>query len=249
MLSTEIIDCFIENNRAFKERSQFAWLTFMDIHHELNIFGDLDVIADDNHYTQWPKADKGKSVFKRYSAEKVENYISNIKSLDERLCLLYAYLERSYPSGNITVLLTSDHGQSYLSEGQSPLKDERVMVPMFLKSPLCGELGSYIHEITECVDIPLILLKESNIKPEKFAGLDSVIPRCLGGNGRKYAYSQSIFPGQTYKSRFSYETKDYFIESEDLVVGLDNLPKQYLRPSLDERSADLPVEVIEHLDS
>ena len=249
MLGAEVIDCFIENNRAFKNRSQFAWLTFMDIHHELNIMGGLDVVADDKDYTQWPQEDGGKSVFKSYSTKKVNNYISNIKSLDERLALLYSYLERSYPTGNITVLLTSDHGQSFLSPNNSPLKDERVMVPMFLKSPVCGELGSSIHEVTECLDIPLILLKESSIMPDHFDRVDGLIPRCLGGNGRTYPYSQSIFPGQTFKSRFSYEDKVFFVESEDLVVSLSDLPKQYYRASLDTQDVELPTEVMKHLKS
>ena len=123
------------------------------------------------------------------------------------------------------------------------------MVPMFLKSPVCGDLGSSIHEVTECLDIPLILLKESSIMPDHFDRVDGLIPRCLGGNGRTYPYSQSIFPGQTFKSRFSYEDKVFFVESEDLVVSLSDLPKQYYRASLDTQDVELPTEVMKHLKS
>ena len=245
----EVIDCFIENNLTFKSRSQFAWLTFMDLHHEVNLLGRLDSISGDDGYTQWPSRDGQKSVFKRHNSAMINNYISNIRSLDSRLSSLYSYIEDSYTGRNTTIILTSDHGQSYLSEDSFPLKDERVMVPLFYRSPISSGWERRISEFTECVDVPLMLLKDSGICTDEFLSRDGRIPKCMGGSGRSFAYSQSIFPGQTYKSRFTYSEGTYLCESTQLTKTLEFLPSQTLIEGQRSLSAKLPSEVRDHLES
>lgn len=245
----EVIDCFIENNLTFKNRSQFAWLTFMDLHHEINLLGRLDSISGDDGYTQWPSQDNQKSVFRRHSPAMKNNYISNIRSLDSRLAGLYSYLEEAYSSRGLTVVLTSDHGQSYLSDDLSPLKDERVMVPLFFRSPLCSKWMKNITEFTECVDIPLILLNDSDICPDYFLSRDGRVPKCMGGHGRNFAYSQSLFPGQTYKSRFTYSEDTYYCESKQPFTTLEALPSQTMISSQIAFSSKLPGELQKHLEN
>lgn len=214
MTASEVIQAFIENNRAFKGRSQFAFLTFFDLHHDLNQNLGLDVISSLSNFDD-DSIRVEKSVNAPKSLKKIEIYKEKIKSLDATLGLLYKYLEGLCKS-NITVSLVSDHGQSFISSNDNILSDARCHIPWLFKSPSV-KCGFECEEYTENVDIFGVMLNDCGIE-YRSGDTKSIEPKCLAGQGRNFSFSQSIYPGQKYKAMWRFNQENIYFESNELVL-------------------------------
>jgi hypothetical protein len=223
--ASEVIFSFLEHMRAFKDRDNFAWLTFMEVHHLLKVVPDVSNQIYNNIYvTPWYDPDnKNKSVFISKDEKLIDIYINEIKRLDYYLKIIYDFIRETYKDNEIIISLVSDHGQAFLSEDTHPLSFARTKVPWFL----CGDgiKKQDCYEFTENIDLFETLIKHCNLKIPK-NNYDSIMPYAVGGKEkRKYIFAQSIYPGQSYKAVFRdqygesrYESKSN-VSSKGLIQG------------------------------
>lgn len=220
MNANEVIFSFLEHMRAFKDRDNFVWLTFMDVHHLLKVIPDVsNQIVDKICVTPWYDPDnKKKSVFTSKDDNLVDVYVNEIKRLDYYLKIIYDYLRENFKDDEVLVTLVSDHGQAFATDDQNPLSLARTKVPWFV----CGEdiPKQDTYELTENIDMFETILKYCDLQTSKNNN-DSKVPLSLGGDTeREYVFSQSIYPGQTYKAVIRDKYCEYRYESK-LAVSTD----------------------------
>lgn len=232
-LCNDIIFSFLENMRAFGGRDHFAWLSFFELHRVgEQLIPDISVQVDSSIELQGNKAEKNKSVNLKYDEKKMSRYANEIKRLDFYMKLIYDFIEKNYNEDEILIALCSDHGQSYLDQEDHVLSATRTNVPFMLRGRGVPQIVS--NELIENVDILPTLLEHAGLKIEE-AAIDGRIPKTLGGKKEKeYVYSESIYPGKTYKAiirdnkyTFIFETEgnvqqDGRVELGDYKVRLEN---------------------------
>ncbi len=214
MDAMQTIENFIENQNTFSERSTFSFLKLLDLK------GDLGYIKHISNSIENSKLEKEvisnpkiKSVFTKYDERLKSKYIHKVKALDVRLGLLYSFLN-SLKDKKITLILCSDHGQSFLNNDSFLLSSQRTKVPLLYKSS-SHNTKKMVYEYTENIDIYSTLLFDSDIKSDK-DNVDSNLPEILGGrNKRNFSFSQSIYPNQTYKAAFRSEDNEIFLETNN----------------------------------
>jgi hypothetical protein len=217
MNASEIIFSFLEHMRAFKDRDNFIWLTFMEAHHLLKVIPDVsNQIVDSICVTPWYDPDnKKKSVFTSKNDNLIDVYVNEIKRLDYYLKIIFDYLKENFEDDEMLVTVVSDHGQAFVSDDQHPLSLARTKVPWFLFGENVPKQD--VYDLTENIDVFETLLKYCNLQtPDK--KYDSKMPSALGGNvEREYVFSQSIYPGQTYKAVIRDKNCEYRYESKSVV--------------------------------
>ena len=208
----EIVSSFLEHLRAFQNRDHFCWLSFLEANHSLYDIPDISCQTI-NSLEAHDYYDIGaKSPFEKYDKIETERYFTELKRLDFYLKLVYDYIDGNYQSDEFLIMLCSDHGTQCISKNNHSLSDSRVKVPLMVRGENIPNVSS--DEIIENIDAFPILLKYCNINFDD-KQIDGRLPKCLGGKEeRKYAYSEDIFIGQTYKAvisdnshRFEFETK------------------------------------------
>jgi membrane-anchored protein YejM (alkaline phosphatase superfamily) len=202
--------------RAFEDRDQFIWLSFFELHNIAdNITSKISNQIINSIDSRTVKKDDKKSVVKDYDENKVEQYINEINRIDYYLKIIFDFIEDKYNNDEIVIALLSDHGQSYLDEGVHILRDSRTRVPLMMRG---RGIPAYISdELIENVDILPTILNKCSIEynPEK---IDGMIPRILGSEREKeYVYSESIYPGKTYKAVIRDNKHTFIFESENDV--------------------------------
>jgi tetratricopeptide (TPR) repeat protein len=216
----EVIMEAIDHLEAFNERKNFLWLTIEDLHKvpdnlepkvSSQIRNSLSArtIVDDTNVT----------VFKDFDDKKIERYETEIKQIDFYLGMLYEYIKSMYSEDEILVLLFSDHGQTFLKNDPSFFHEGRTRVPLLIKGK--GAKKNEIDDIIENIDVLPIALHLANLDYD--LNIDGKLPKCFGGVNKEYAYTESIYPGQTYKAvindqihRFMFETSK-FVENDGMV--------------------------------
>lgn len=215
MPAQEVISNFLEHNLVFNKRDQFCFLQLNDLHHNLPVVPDFSVMSSlhskDLASVFNPIAKNIKSVWSSKNNDKKKVFIERIRRLDGHLNIIYKYLNDNYEASDISVCLTGDHGQSYLSDDAHPLSMARTKAIWLFKSG--DKKGSNVMEHTEGVDIFNTILSDAEINFDH--NIDGKLPRVCGGESeRDFSFAQSIYPGQTYKAvinsdhgRYTYETK------------------------------------------
>lgn len=205
---------FLENNRAFKERKQYNLLNIFDLHN-ISDDVDLDISSQVINGIDLVESDANKSVYSLYDNIKIKKYKNEIKRIDYYLGIIYSFIEKNYSNDEILVLLTSDHGQSFLDKGKCIFKDYRRKVPFMIRGRQIPSQKSL--EKIENIDIFPTILNKSEIKFDE-SKIDGVLPISLGGQKeKKYLYSESIYPNKTYKSIIEYRGYKFYFESEGKV--------------------------------
>jgi len=215
MKQEEVVSEFIDSMRVFGDRKVFSWLTFIDIHHKYNDVArfsagadmSLEAHADNKLHVQ-------KTVSMKNSEHFTEWYFNEIKRFDYHLKFLYDYIEENYKNNEILVSLVSDHAQSFVDKGESVMRRDKLNVPFMLRGK--GVVKKQDSHIMENVDILPILLDKCGINYES-SKVDGNSPVCLGGRGKEYVFSESIYPGRTYKAVIRNKHEECFIESTNLV--------------------------------
>lgn len=194
----EIIFSFLEQMRAFEERDHFIWLTLFELHNvEDNITPNFSNQISNSIDSKRINRDEKKSVVKDYDEKKIERYVNEINRIDYYLKIIYDFIENKYTNDEILVSLFSDHGQSYIDEGNHILRDARTRVPFMIRGRSIPSTIS--DELMENVDILPTILDKTSIEFD-FSEFDGRVPMVLGGKGKQYVYSESIYPGKTYKA-------------------------------------------------
>ncbi|MFW6029184.1 MAG: sulfatase-like hydrolase/transferase, partial [Halanaerobiales bacterium] len=210
----EVIMNFFEHMRAFSTRNHYIWLSIFDLHHFINGLPDISNQVKNSLTAHDYNIDNSKkSPFHDYDKNKIERYVNEIKRIDYYLSILYNYIEENYNKSEILVCLCSDHGKGFLSPENGTLIDSRAKVPFMIRGKNIPTIGS--EELLSNIDIYPILLNKSGISVNK---VDGKIPKVLGGEKeRDYVYSESIYPGQTYKAVIRDKTSKFTFQSEGKV--------------------------------
>ncbi len=215
MQCDEMICEALEHLEVFKSFNNFLWVSLMDLHCSADFQAtnpmitkmyEDDVVSDINESSL-------KSPHALLDKSKIINYHAQIKKVDFYLGILYAYLMKNYKEHDIIVTLLSDHGQSFLSDNNKLLNEQRVNVPFFAKGKNIPSVTS--DELISNIDILPSILQTCNISLD--TDVDGQIFAAFGGNSRDYVFSESIYPGQTYKASIRDSTHVYDFESEAVV--------------------------------
>ncbi|MDP8227294.1 MAG: sulfatase-like hydrolase/transferase [Candidatus Celaenobacter polaris] len=225
----DVISNLLEQLFAFENRDQFGWIDLFDLH-RTGYSSNVPDLSCQAHYSQnaqsYHEKYKKKSVFNNYDPRKIERYTNQISRLDKYLKLIYDHIESNYTDNEVLVMLCSDHGQSYLSPNNNPLSDSRIKVPFMIRGKgVPKNIESY--ELIENVDIFPTMLKLSEIEFNEET-ISGQLPKILGGKEeRKLVYSESIYPGQTFKATIRDGTYQFYFETEHpttddgmIVLGL-----------------------------
>ncbi|OWR27604.1 hypothetical protein CDO73_21860 [Saccharibacillus sp. O23] len=225
--SGNIIMETIEHLEAFKEKNNFLWISLSDIHSvpdetDLNLLlqSQIDISERVNQQK------KGQTtVLTGFDLNKHHKYLLEIQRIDTLLQSLYGYVENNYKNEEVLVVLTSDHGQSFLEEHEIFLHESRRKVPLFIKGmPENDGASKTSDELIELTDLLPILLNKSGLSVP--SDIDGQLPKGLGGTKeREYVLTEAIHPNQTYKAVIS--DHEYIFQFENgspiLNDGLINL--------------------------
>lgn len=208
----------IELQDAFKQRSHFSWISVMEIHPpwpsavpplavQKNIPAEFLAHKSVGH--------KAKSPYESDSDVKLASYLVALQNLDSKLERLYDRILRREASRRQTVVLLSDHGQSYFPGGASSvLSDYRTRVPLLVRDPSLK--ARQITRPVQSSDLARLLLNLVGA-PESDLG-DSEIN--FGGIQKGFTLSESIYPGRHYLCRIHTES-DYAEFASRTLVGRD----------------------------
>ncbi|MFW5795045.1 MAG: sulfatase-like hydrolase/transferase [Bacillota bacterium] len=190
---------FMEHMRAFKNRENFIFLSIFDLHHFINGIPDIsNQIKNSLEAHDYNLDGSKKSPFHDYDENKIERYINEIRRIDFYLKLIFDYIKDNYADNKFLISLFSDHGKGFLSKNEGPLIDERAKVPFMIRGK--NIKAKISEEMISNIDIYPTILEKSNIQYDN-KNIDGSLPKTLGGeNENKYVYSESIYPGQTYKA-------------------------------------------------
>lgn len=217
MKHNEIVYEFLDSMRVFKDRDVFTWLSFLDIHHSLNLTSSFSSGVElelENHNYQ--VQDKIKTPFKGYCSKSTARYISEIKKIDYHLKSLYDYIESNYEEDEILISIVSDHGNSFTDETRKTnlLRKEKINVPFMIRGT--GIEAKIQNDIIENVDILPTILKFSGIKFD-YQVIDGRIPNYFGGELKEVAFAESLYPNQTYKATIKDHKYEAFFETKSYV--------------------------------
>ncbi|AVQ37348.1 sulfatase [Clostridium botulinum] len=211
----EIVMETMEHLEAFDEKNNFIWLSFGDLHKVAdNIEPKISSQIKGSLYSRTVEKDNNETVFKNYDEKKIERYEMEIKKLDFYLDVLFNYINSKYSKEEVLIMLVSDHGQTFLKKDTGFFHEGRTKVPFFIKGT--NIKSKSIDDIIENVDVLSMVLKFSNIEYD--SNIDGKLPACLGGDyKREFSYTESIFPGQTYKAVINDYAHRFIFESEKFV--------------------------------
>ena len=149
-----------------------------------------------------------------------------IKRMDAELGILFDYLESHYDDDEYVINVFSDHGTSVYDDEKYYFKDTQCHVAMMCRGAGIPQ-GVHARELVSGIDLYAIMAKECGFVSD-VVKTDANVPAILGGVEREIVYSNSIFPGQTYK--LCMRTNDYECRletkeavSKDCVIDVSNL--------------------------
>lgn len=215
-----LINDVIEHIESFKETNQFVFMSLNDAHkpiEDIECRGiDYNIVNQTslNIETTLSKMNLGVSVRQEYHEETVKKYEVVLRELDRNLKQIYDYILQNYSEEEYVISIFSDHGASFLG------KDDFLLKSNITNSVLMARgSGSVSNDDTEYIsnmDLIPITLKLANIEHD-LSKYDCVLPKTLGGKGREFTYSESIYPGQTYKAMVNNDKYCYILETKDIT--------------------------------
>jgi hypothetical protein len=227
----EVIYELIDSFRVFKNRDIFTWLSIFDVHHPLNELPSFsacrDIKLDGHNYARDADAKMTKTTFRTYCPKTTERHIAEIKKIDYHLKFLYDFIENNFNDDNMLISFVSDHAASFVIDSKkkgSLLRKEKTNVPFMIRGTSYKNIRS--SEVIENVDILPTILNSCNIQYNE-NHIDGKIPKVLGGKGKDYIFTESIYPGQTYKASIKDDKYECFLEGKALMKddGKINLKK------------------------
>lgn len=197
----DIVADTIDQLEAFQESDLFVWTYTLELH---KIFNEslcpmsLRVRQPfEEIYGEGVEKDVA-SVQQKYSQKKCLHYQARWQEVDTYLGLLFQYIERHYAPEDYVVTLFSDHGVTAVDTDDFILKPNHTQTCFMVRGAGVPERGLVTDEVTNGVDLYPTVCHLAGVPydPEKIAG---VVPKALGGPGRKYSITESLFPGQVYR--------------------------------------------------
>lgn len=216
----EIVTNAIEHLNTFKQRDNYLWLSFFDLHHHLYQIPDISSQKNIPLHFHTYKKNILNSPFLSYDEKLINWYQNETKRLDLCLQILYSYISQNYNMNDVVVSLVSDHGQAYVGKQKDLLSEQKLTTLLFFVG---GEVPkTTANEIVQNVDYLPSILKLSGISAdEKF---DGKLPHVLGGDSeRGFSFSESIYPNRKYEVAIYDEKFMFYLISHEIWDNLLNL--------------------------
>ena len=204
----------IAHLEAFDECDNYVFLHVGDAHSTPATIAPLALKTQTHIPWQHTRVMPGDDVSVRLPYNDVYGYDNphRIEMMDRELGRLFDYIEEHYAPDEYIVCAYSDHGSSVYSEDAWYFSETQGGAALMLRGAGVPHRGT-VEELSSCLDIYPIM--------EKLAGfsapvgqLDGVLPRTLGGEGRRYCISNSIYPEQTYKLSIRTAAHEFRLETE-----------------------------------
>ena len=159
-------------------------------------------------------------------------HLAGIRATDRSLGVLFDYLETHYAPGDYVVNLYSDHGASVFDDAPYLLSDHHVGSALMARGAGIPARGIVRDEITSSLDLYAILAKEAGFEVPETA--DSNLPAALGGQARRYAISNTLYPGQVYRCAIrtldhEFQMKTHEFVDEDGTVDMRSIDTELYR--------------------
>lgn len=213
----EIITETIDQLKSFNKRSQFGFLTLMDLHNSLDYSPHLETQVklnlDDRVYSKRKSKTLEGTFLTKLDKKYNRLYIHDLERMDFYLKNLYDFINQNYNNEEFLVSLVSDHGFHTLKD-ENVLSNNKTKVPFMIRG---GNLNpEIINDFTENSDVFNIILNQSQIKIDENL-IDGKLPISMGGHGRNFAFSEAIYPGQTYKAKIVDEKFIFYFNTTNKV--------------------------------
>ncbi|MCI8442941.1 MAG: sulfatase-like hydrolase/transferase [Provencibacterium sp.] len=229
-LFQDIVSDLIDQLESYRETDQFVWFYSLEMH---KIFNELLCPPQVQTLEPFVKVygEEGNekntsSVHQKYSWRKTRQYQERWKHADFWLGVLFRYIEEHYKPEEYVITLFSDHGVTAVDNEEFLLKPSHTRSCFMVRGAGVPERGIVRDEMTSAADLYPTVCHLAGVpyEPEK---IDGVLPKAFGGPGREYAYTESLFPGQTYKlcvRDLKYELR-FISDAKVLYDGHVNLDK------------------------
>ena len=204
----------IEHLEAFDECDNYVFLHVGDAHSTPATIAPLALKTQTHIPWQHTRVMPGDDVSVRLPYNDVYGYDNphRIEMMDRELGRLFDYIEEHYAPDEYIVCAYSDHGSSVYSEDAWYFSETQGGAALMLRGAGVQHRGT-VEELSSCLDIYPIMEKLVGFSAP--AGqLDGVLPRALGGEGRSYCISNSIYPEQTYKLSIRTQEHEFRMETE-----------------------------------
>ena len=214
----EGVNRVIEHLEAFAETDNYVYIHVSDPHPynsnvQLSPYAQVQLPWKERVFEEYDT-----SVNKKCNELNMLENQHSIKLMDRYFGLLFDYIEEHYAEDEYLVSLYSDHGVSIYDNENYILSENQSGAAMMLRGAPIPKLG-LVEELTSSVDFYPIMARYLDF-PLSYEHIDGCLPKTFGGDGRKYAASMSIFPGQTFKLCLRNERYEFRLESV-LPVLLD----------------------------
>lgn len=137
-----------------------------------------------------------------------------IMAADRSLGALFDYLTAHYSEEEYIVQVFSDHGVPIYDEKPDILSENQVGAALLMRGAGIPSLG-FVDELTSAVDLYPIMGHHAGFPVPDH--VDGHLPKALGGEGRDYAVSASVYPGQTYKLCLRTKSHEFRLETKEAV--------------------------------
>ena len=204
----------IAHLEAFDECDNYVFLHVGDAHSTPATIAPLALKTQTHIPWQHTRVMPGDDVSVRLPYNDVYGYDNphRIEMMDRELGRLFDYIEEHYAPDEYIVCAYSDHGSSVYSEDAWYFSETQGGAALMLRGAGVPHRGT-VEELSSCLDIYPIMEKLAGFSAP--AGqLDGVLPRTLGGEGRRYCISNSIYPEQTYKLSIRTAAHEFRLETE-----------------------------------
>lgn len=204
----------IAHLEAFDECDNYVFLHVGDAHSTPATIAPLALKTQTHIPWQHTRVMPGDDVSVRLPYNDVYGYDNphRIEMMDRELGRLFDYIEEHYAPDEYIVCAYSDHGSSVYSEDAWYFSETQGGAALMLRGAGVPH-GGTVEELSSCLDIYPIMEKLAGFSAP--AGqLDGVLPRALGGEGRRYCISNSIYPEQTYKLSIRTQEHEFRLETE-----------------------------------
>ncbi len=197
-----VVTHVIDQIEAMKDINQFIWCSFGDLHDVADEWElPMDVSVKLNLQDMGSECTGPTSVKQNYSEHKKKKYIMVMQRIDRYLGVLFEYIKNNYQEEEVLVSLFSDHGQGYLvPPGGEFLATERTNIAYMFRG--CGCEPQRSQEIMSNLDYVKMMYHFAGI-PYQEDRSEAVLPKCFGGEGRKWAVTESLHPGDPYRAVFN----------------------------------------------
>ncbi len=221
MSCKDVVTNAIEHLTAFKERDNYLWLSFMDLHHDLYGMPDTSTQVNMPLSIYDFTSPKVKNPFISFDEKAIERYSLEITRLDMYLGILYDFIKSNYTDNEVVVSICSDHGRGFLGTDEERLAEHRIKVPMLFKSSNIE--SSISDEIIEDIDYLPALFKAAGLNVE-YGPIDGRVPYAMGGKTKKtFAISEDIHQDAKYYAAVYGAKYILFVESAKIIDNIENI--------------------------